>query len=387
VDRRASVKIIGVRFRLENTKGMPTIPLVVFDESGHTGANLLDPNQPVFVLASVLVSDDEATSLLHDGGRESKFSSLKNSQAGRHRIVEILNSPVLGEGRLVMSGMHKPFMAVAKMVDLLVEPLARRDGLDLYERGANIALANMWHLCLPVFLGREPFALIQARFVAMVRTPTPKTIGEFYTAVERAYLLHQEKEFSTELATLLATRPIAERDANVWNDSQLDPSIPSFVQHASVWTGRLRTAFTIMHDQSKPLKNAEALLQAMMNTSEQPREIGHDRRKMLFPILANGIDFRDSAEIRQLQVADLVAGSAAYCLRAIAQNVSDPFVEELLATRALSSPYLPLWPERKITPEELGTAEGGGVDAADYVAAYVARRKAAAPATGTSLES
>ncbi|WP_432706847.1 DUF3800 domain-containing protein [Klebsiella pneumoniae] len=35
------------------------VPNIYFDESGNTGSNLLDPNQPVFSLASCSFSDND----------------------------------------------------------------------------------------------------------------------------------------------------------------------------------------------------------------------------------------------------------------------------------------------------------------------------------------
>ncbi|HLA82842.1 MAG TPA: DUF3800 domain-containing protein [Thermoleophilia bacterium] len=349
-------------------------PIVAFDETGNTGDNLLDPDQPVFVLASVQLPDEDTVRVLGDPAGEIKFAKLKRSRVGERRILSILNSSLLSADHLQLSGIHKPFMVVAKMVDLLVEPLVHREGINLYERGANIALANMFHFCLPVFLGHEVFEMLKVRFVEMVRTPSPETIDAFYALLEQAFEDHHEEEFAVDLAVLLATRAIAVKDSKIWGDSQLDPSVPAFVQHAYAWTRRLGTRFTIIHDQSKPLINRQILLEAMMSTTDKPMEIGYDRRKVVFPITADGIDFRDSEDVPQLQLADLVAGSAGYCLRATVQGVEDSFSKELLATRALAGDFLPLWPEMKVTPDQLGTAEVGGIDAIDFVAEYVSRR-------------
>src|SRR5207249_11198249 len=105
--------------------------------------NLLDPDQPVFVLASVQLSSSSATALIGSRPHELKFANLKRSQTGQRRIIELLDSSVLTEDRVILSGFHKPFMAVTKLVDLLVEPLFYAKGIDLYERGGNLAMANM----------------------------------------------------------------------------------------------------------------------------------------------------------------------------------------------------------------------------------------------------
>ena len=138
----------------------------------------------------------------------------------------------------------------------------------------------------------------------------------------------------------------------------------------------------IVHDESKPIANQQLVLEAMMSTTEEQVVIGYDRRKKVFPISAVGIEFRDSKEYPPLQVADLLASSAAYCLRESQRLRSDVFAAQLLQTNALSSPFLPLWPEPKVSPEELGTTEVGGIDPNDYMGKYVSERLGGIPPKG-----
>lgn len=357
-------------------------PIVAFDESGNSGGNLLDTEQPVFVLASVCLPEDVTRSILGSSDRESKFASLKRSARGRQTVIDILNSPALTSEKYVISGFHKRFMALTKMVDLLVEPLAHRDGVDLYERGANIGLANMWYYCLPVFLGTVVFDMLIERFVNMVRFPSARTVQKFYQLLETAYRKHRRESYASDIGMLLATRVIAEAKVSEWAADDLDPAIPAFVEHGSVWTGRLDGPFAIVHDVSKPIANEQIVLEAMMSETEPRQQIGYDRRKMHFPIAARVIEFRDSTKCVQIQLADVLASSSAYCLKAAVRQERDEFFHALMQTRPLAGEFKPLWPQLKITPEELGTVEVGGVDANDHVGDYVAKRLSGIPAKG-----
>lgn len=358
------------------------IPLVAFDESGNSGGNLLDSEQPVFVLASVHLADDVAKELVGSDSKELKFARLKCSAQGRKRILDILDSPALGPNRVLVAGIHKPFMVIAKMVDLLVEPLAYTAGIDLYVRGINLGMANMWHFVMPVCIGRKRFQALRVAFVNMVRTPRPKNIEQFYSIVADAIQHARLDDFADDLEMLLATRRIAESYMNDWDSSDLDPAIPAFADHASTWTGTFGTEFVIAHDESKPLAQQQVILEAMMSTKEETVVIGYDRRKKVFPIHANGIEFRNSSECPQIQVADIVAGAVAHSLRQAFHTKPDSFVDELLSTRTLSGPYYPLWPELKVTPGELGTDVVGGIDANNYVGQYIARKLGAIPPKG-----
>src|SRR5947208_417377 len=136
-------------------------PLIAFDEAGNSGGNLLDPEQPVFVLASVHLENNRALELASPDGTELKFGTLKRSERGQRRIIELLNSPDLDGDSVLIASFHKPFMVITKLVDLLVEPLRYAGGIDLYERGANLALANLFHFTMPTFLGSQRFEALR----------------------------------------------------------------------------------------------------------------------------------------------------------------------------------------------------------------------------------
>jgi hypothetical protein len=349
-------------------------PIVTFDEAGNSGGNLVDREQPVFVLASVALDDVEAGTIVEADGTDLKFARLKHSAAGQSRILEILDSDKLTDSAVVVSIFHKPFMTVTKIVDLLVEPLAYRDGVDLYEQGGNIAYSNLLYASLPALLGRNTFEDLCARFVEMVRSPSPTRCEDFFDLVDSLFRKHQQEELAGDLGVLSMTRKVAETDAAEWDGSDLDPAIPAFFEHASIWTGRLGRPFRVMHDKSKPIANEQVLLEAMMSPSETPRTIGYDRRTTNFPLTATGIDFGNSAQHAAIQLADIIAGSFFHCLRASIDGVEDAFANALTKTAVLNGPVRRVWPELKVTPEELGTVGPADPFVHEAIAGYAASR-------------
>jgi len=362
--------------------GGAIIPLVAFDESGNSGANLFDPNQPVFVLSSVHLVDDAAAQLIGTRTGEIKFAKLRRSNGGRCRILDLLNSPLLRKERILLSAFHKPFMAMTKLVDLLIEPMFYESGIDVYERGMNISLANLLYFTMPVSIGRAQFDILQAAFVEMIRSPSVGNIDRFYGLVADTCQRLRHLSFVPYLKMLLATRWVAQEYMAEWDASDLDPAVPAFADHASTWTERLGTTFTIIHDSSKPLARERLVLEAMMSITDEQVQIGYDRRKKVFPIRATGIEFCDSFRHPQIQIADVLASSTAYCLRAMLRGGGDPFVQDLLRTHALSCSIHRVWPAMKFSPEDLGTTEVGGIDPNQYVGDYVARRLGGIPPKG-----
>lgn len=86
---------------------------------------------------------------------EPKFKTLRKSPDGIRRMTNFLADPRLNKFRVVVDAYHKRFMVVTKLVDLIAETLAHDMGFDLYQRGANLAMANMLHCCMPVFVARK----------------------------------------------------------------------------------------------------------------------------------------------------------------------------------------------------------------------------------------
>src|SRR5579871_270540 len=127
---------------------------VAFDESGNTGQNLLDAAQPTFALASVCLTEAEiaelTSSLASVSRTEMHFTRLKGNRASQIQLATLFQSSLISTDHAKVCIFHKRFMVTTKIVDMLVEPLLHRSGLDLYEQGANLAMSNLWHMAMPI---------------------------------------------------------------------------------------------------------------------------------------------------------------------------------------------------------------------------------------------
>jgi hypothetical protein len=114
---------------------------------GPTGQNVLDPQQPIYALASVHVDEDAANALADEilipGQTELKFSSLRGSARGREGVIAAFESGLLDHGSARVTPVHKPFMVVAKLFDRLIEPEFHERGIDLYSAGGHMVFVNM----------------------------------------------------------------------------------------------------------------------------------------------------------------------------------------------------------------------------------------------------
>ena len=209
-------------------------PVVYVDESANSGQNLLDPHQPVFTVAGVHLPDDLAASIVDEvrgqlprNLREPKYTSLAGSSRGRKSLMNAFLR--LPEGSVRTYLVHKRFMVMTKIVDVIVEPMAHRDGYNLYEGKETLALADMMHLGGPVLGDADAYDRMLHAFVNWVRQKA--TTDELYAAVTALKSSVQNEQFAEWVEVLEYCRPAADETAaeiaSQGHRDELDPAIPS----------------------------------------------------------------------------------------------------------------------------------------------------------------
>jgi Protein of unknown function (DUF3800) len=355
------------------------VRLIAFDESGNTGADLLNKDQPTFVLASCDYSIEEAEVLLENVGtnkKEVKFSSIKRSVAGQMHIIRFLSNTLLIKERAKVFYFHKEYMALTKVVDLLVESVAYRDGIDLYKDGLNIALSNLHYSCIPVLCGEQAFRKMLENFVRMFRERTHLAIDQFYCSVALLQEQCKDDEYKILFASIMASNELITDILQNNNVTSLDPAIPGFFTLATSWGKQLETGFKILHDQSKPIACEKETLELIMDLSGPYREIGYDRRTFEIPIRSDGIEFGDSKIDARLQVADLISGSCNHWIRGLTNvRYQDDLWAKLSDIDMSNLAIGIIWPSSDVTPDALGTSGGGGVNPVDAMETYFAGKQ------------
>lgn len=344
---------------MTRSAALARLPVVAFDETGNTGQALLDPAQPIFALASVHLDDGAATQALAlikaSNAREAKFSTLRTSGPGRRRVLSLLREPWMNASRIKAVFYHKPFMVTTKVVDMLLEPLALRGGVDLYANGANLATANLLHMAGPVFCGADAYAEMLRRFVEMVRKTDEATVSAFYAHVDAMRRGCTDSTLGAILSSIRFTSSMLDECLSPGDVTALDPAIPTFVDLAAQWTADLGRSFSIVHDHSKPIQEKQKPLELLMTTAERgPDHTGPGPRRQM-PILSSGIQFLESHTVPQLQIADVIAGAVATVFRAAATRTPDKFAAQLRdETRLLEVVTEAIWPTTAMGPDEYG---------------------------------
>ncbi|PTB33386.1 DUF3800 domain-containing protein [Photobacterium phosphoreum] len=362
-------------------KDKQIIPFIYLDESGNTGSNILDDNQPMFTLAGCKFNQQESERLLallkSRSPKEAHFKVLKRRKAGQDGIIRLLKHSLINTRNVSVELMHKRFMVVTKIVDVLIEHMLYMNGKDLYKNGANIGLSNLWHMCLPLYCGQDNVDVFYKSFLNMVKIQSDDSIAAFYANVEKLINVCSYDEFKEDLNLILKTKEYVADALNGIDKSILDPSIPTLFSQCITWGRNHPKGFHIVHDDSHAVEQKREMYAQFMDWTQDKIEVGYDRRKFDLPLKGRSLNFGSSTEYPQIQVADIIASSFAYWAAGIdSGETEDYFFLELdkLNLHRLLTPNV-IWPTKHVTPKELGTEFDGGLNTANYTAEFLMRAK------------
>ncbi len=351
---------------------------IAFDESGNTGADLINQDQPVFTLASVQISQEKADSVVEElrshQSREAKFTNLKKRKSGRDRILNVLASELLEQESICVTFIHKRYMIVSKIVDLLIETVANDFGVDIYENGGNIATSNLHFYCMSTFCGEGRTKVVLRNFVALIRNQDEKSIRKFYRSVELLVENCKDSSYAESWSPVLMSRMMIDDILAPLNFNSIDPAIPAFVEHCTVWGNRLNEDFVVVHDTSKPIIQERDFLERLMDKSQEKVELGYDRRKFTLPLPVLDVVMTDSVDDTRVQIGDILASTFSFwCNGIVDDSKRNDFWHALNDLDLDRFIHNAVWPSTDVSPEALNTIHDGGINPADGMAEFLHR--------------
>ncbi len=121
---------------------------IYFDESGQTGAHLLDANRPYFTIGSTDIEELFAAEIIKEcfprfRGNELKANSIFKRTNSRKEFLNFSETVAKNSSMFCGAKINKRYSVVAKMVDNLVEPVVRALGHNFYAENYALKFANM----------------------------------------------------------------------------------------------------------------------------------------------------------------------------------------------------------------------------------------------------
>lgn len=216
--------------------------------------------------------------------------------------------------------------------------MAHRDGYNLYEGKETLALANMLHLAGPVMGDADAYDRMLHAFVSWIRQKA--TTDELYSAVTALKSSVQKQQFADYLEILEYCRPVADEhaaeNASKGHRDELDPAIPSLYCLATTF-GQPLGKFRLVHDASKVIDRNTTGLHTV-HLLPDPARSGEFMKPFM-----GAIEFADSKDHPQLQVADWAAGATRHWAQQMVGGGGDQFSREL---EPVARPWLIdcIWP-------------------------------------------
>lgn len=329
------------------------------DESGHTGANLLDKTQPYFVFASNDFDDETAARFLNivktEQAVEAKFKKLKKSSPGRKKLITLFRDKDFCDKHLVLTIYEKEFYVITKLVDLVVESILHNLGVDLYQGKMNLAMSNFLYASLKNEV--DSFAFLSG-FVNLVNTADINHWEQFAELGNKIVKSTNNLRLKEILEIVLD-----KNNCNIWFEEEnlkdsLEPSITAISDIAIKWYCKEGKKFEIICDVSKPINKVKGTLFQKLTELKRSSDTMHINGKtipisLIFQSLKD-VKFESSISSPQIQLADLCAGFVNFCYK----NKQNPQKDELSKlVKELDWKIHPISYEAKFNSSQLGVNE------------------------------
>lgn len=302
------------------------VQTIYFDESGFTGNNLLDGNQPIFSLGSVALSAEESTEIAADATQrfglraaELKGSKLLSTPRGRDAVIHILKE--LGARKRFLL-INKRFAASCKIFEYLIEP-AISDcssffyGQNLHYFFSDALLSECTEKDADAIFAGLTLSLRQRDPAALQKSLAE--IGDKGKPLLQLMSRHSKNNW-TEIENEINT--VQKIDVAKW---LLDLSATSVHGLLTTWAERFEVIEAIC-DESKPLADWAPSWNSRVGKPREKYYLPNGEAKWLFS-LSRPVQFAKSHEVAGLQLADIVAATGNHLL----QNRYSDFFQQAYA--------------------------------------------------------
>jgi len=298
---------------------------IFIDESGFTGADLARPDQPVFALASTILTEEEAKTLydecFHDihaifplAGEdfELKHSDFVRSNRGRKKLLSFFEKLFQRhKDKIVLWVALKEYVLFCILVDQWIEWAFYELGINFYADDnaryfARASYALIKHHERSTFLKDHLY-----NFQKMMRNPSPESFDKFWSGIEHE-LTTCHKANRRFLSLLLECRDILGyeflegKQANV-----LEITFTSALTLVSHWRNQTENPLVLFHDRSSPMIENKQDWDALTHPENDEKKFLIAGLPLQFPLNVESTDFVDSKTHLQIQFSDLLAGACA----------------------------------------------------------------------------
>jgi hypothetical protein len=314
---------------------MPT-RTIFFDESGFTGYNLLDPDQPVFAVASVDITDGRAEEILR--------SSFPQDRADEFHFTRIWRSRRQREGlRAFCSYLHevadtsfcyatnKRFAVLTKIMDFLVEPAITDAGFDFYDDGFCWRYSNYVHFGLTQFAPPELLTSLLSFYQEFSRNPTREKLSVLQFRL-RMMAESSDEPIKVFLEKMAMGAELFERYTGL-DDFRSSNNIQTSTMIAVIghWRQTHPEDFAVVHDDSSSFMRDRHMWE-IITAADNPEVAlkAGDGSFVPHPLRVISTESRNSRDSFPIQFCDILAGLTAKHFNPALTDEDRVFMSELI---------------------------------------------------------
>lgn len=291
------------------------VKTLYFDESGFTGYNFLDPNQPIFSIASTDILPSVAESILKTSfpnykAPEFKFSNIWGSTNSRDLIRFAENFKSNNANAFIYTA-DKEFCVLLKVVDFLIEPFYTNAGYDFYADGFCWKYANYVAFGLNYIDQAKLLPEIIAHYQTFSRNPSPESLN-----VLKAQLKLLSERTCAETKVFLDEMCRGADFFDYFNDiesfkSTNDIQLSIMLASVAHWRQKCDQGLIVVHDNTSNFNRQREVWQKLTSATAtkhfHPLGDGSFVQYPLQVIETIGIDSKENFAI---QLSDILAGIA-----------------------------------------------------------------------------
>lgn len=360
------------------------MPTFYVDETGFTGEDLLEVNQPIFVQATHDFSEAETKDVIRSIFKDVKATELRHKALSRRpahqdRVVELVKHAIKNPNRVATWVAHKEYAAVTMVVEWWVEPLAHVNGINMHKDGGVHALSNVLFICLEGFWDAKFRRKVLLAFQKMFRARTKERFNECRELIQKTKANAWGDEKRTKVIDFLwptfdafgfgylATLP----------PHVLDLALPGLVGLTHCWRAKNEGPWEVVHDSSSNMARQQWLWDKLSGPDIDKAEFPGPHGAGIFPLNVTKTTFADSATEKQIQLCDILAGATAAAVRL---PEDDEYRKKLWDAGIIDLVVGSIWPSADVTPKDLGKEGIDGNELIEWLSRQMEKKDAAAAA-------
>lgn len=292
------------------------------DESGYTGGDLLNRDQPLFTYAAHDLTADEAKDLVARirSSRKRPIQAEELKAAGKTGLRKRDDWPEIAamtlealDGRLLVVVTDKRLALAGKIFEYVIEPVVADNSMLFYRHGLHRMVAAALHRTFERFDGpAEELAVELRTFMRSFDVAdAPHVFGVEPELPEDAVVLKQLLRFARGYRDWIIKESEFLRAPDGLGKWVLDLTSTALWSLLPGGFGHRHARIAVTCDESGPVMASGGLLDTWIDSTKVVPLEGGSRKASLRLNLAKPVEFGRSIELPALQIADIAAGMAA----------------------------------------------------------------------------